>query len=782
MPSVSSAHPQAGIPTPLTALIGRDRDVAAVTALLRHPDIRLVTLTGPGGVGKTRLALQLVVEMSEAFDVQVCFVPLDALSDPALVIPAIADALGVPQEGEAPLAERLMTVLRLRPFLLVLDNVEQVVAAASALADVLAGCPNLTMLVTSRIALRISGEQEFSVPPLSLPESGSSHAQIAGSDAVMLFVQRARAVRPDFQLTADNAAIVATICHRLDGLPLALELAAARSKLLAPRALLARLEQRLAILTSGPRDAPTRLQAMRNAIAWSYDLLDPPLQRLFQQLAVFVGGWTLAAAEQVVDPAVRAELDGGVLGGLAALLEQSLIQPVEHADDEPRFRMLETLREYALEQLVVSGGANEAHLRHAIWCDALIATNWLDAFCEAQPQMLRRSTREIANLRAALAWAFEQSDLTLGAQFCANLGAVWLFHGPWSEGRAWMERAIAHADALDAAITGPLYCYYALNAAAAGDPERALPAAERGYALLKSLGVEQFTARGAAVLGVEVHRSGDVQRAERLLSDALEHFQRLGMDAFAGNTLNGLGRLAYQRGDVARAATCFDEALRIQRRIDNRWGQIWPLKNLARVALANGELTSAAERYAESLALCWEQSDRNGCLGCLRGLADVALASARHVQAAMFLAATHALGETVGSLPSASARARFEQAIAQARDGLDPQRFETRWASGRSLTIQQLIDAGQQLAAELRDPAYPATTGRMGAVPSEARLSPRELEVLRLIAAGHTTAEIAAQLYLSPRTVTTHLASIYNKLGFNNRAAAARFAVEHHLV
>jgi predicted ATPase/DNA-binding NarL/FixJ family response regulator len=782
MPSVSSAHPQAGIPAPLTALIGRERDVATVAALLRHPDIRLVTLTGPGGVGKTRLALQLVVETSEAFDGQVCFVPLAAFSDPALVIPAIADALGVPQEGEAPLAERLVAVLRLRPFLLILDNVEQVVAAAPAIADVLAGCPNLTMLATSRIALRISGEQEFPVPPLSLPESGSSHEQIASSEGVLLFVQRARAVRPDFQLTADNAAIIAAICHRLDGLPLALELAAARSKLLSPRALLAQLDQRLALLTSGPRDAPARLQTMRNAIAWSYDLLDPPLQRLFQQLAVFVGGWTLAAAEQIIDPAVRAELDGSVLSGLAALLEQSLIQPVEQPDDEPRFRMLETIREYALERLVVSGGADEARQRHATWCSSLVAMNWLEAFCEAQPQMLRRSTCEMANLRAALAWAFEQSDLALGAQLSANLGAVWLFHGPWSEGRSWMERAIAHADALDAAITGPLYCYYALNAAAAGDPERALPAAERGYALLKTLGVEQFTARGAAVLGVEAFRAGDDQRAELLLADALSRFEQLGMDAFAGNTLNGLGRLAYQRGDVARAAACFDEALRIQRRIDNRWGQIWPLKNLARVALANRELTSAAERYAESLALCWEQSDRNGCLGCLRGLADVALAGELYEQAATFLAATHALGEAVGSLPSASARERFEQAIAQVRDGLDPHRFETRWASGRSLMIEQLIDAGQQLAAGMRAAACPAISDRMRVVSSVARLSPRESEVLRLIADGQPDREIAEALCISPRTVTSHVTSILNKLGVNSRAAAAAYAVRHELV
>jgi non-specific serine/threonine protein kinase len=730
------------------------------------------------------LALQLLAETRAAFDDQTLFIALASIGDPSLVVPAIAQALDLHQPGEWPLLERLIAVLRSRPLLLVLDNFEQVVEAAPAVGELLAGCSHLKVLTTSRISLRIAGEQEYPVPPLGLPDLASSaFDEIAASEAVALFVQRAKAVRPDFQLTADNASTVAGICHRLDGLPLAIELAAARSKLLAPRALLARLEQRLDLLSRGPRDAPQRLQTMRGAIAWSDSLLDPPIQRLFYELSVFVGGWPLPAAEAVSDPHLQAELDGGVLGGLAALVEQSLVEQVEQPDGEPRFRMLETIREYALEQLERSGVGDATRLRHAEWCRSCVAPNWREAFGEHQLLMMSRTAREIANLRSAVAWAFEQPDLVLGEQIVANLGVVWLFYGQWSEGRTWMERAIARArsGALDATTAGPLYCFYALNAAAAGDLARALPAAEQGRAILSSLNDEQVTARGELVLASVAVSAGDNERAETLLNTALDRCRRQAMDALAGNALNALGRLAYQRGDSDRATVYFDEALNVQRRIGNHWGQVWPMKNLARIALDEGRTAGAAELYTEILALCWEQADRTGSLGCLRGLANVALAGKHYDQAATFLAATQALGEALGSLPSAIARDRFGRVIAQVRDELDPGRFGECWVAGRSLTIHQAVDVARAFAAELRaEPARPASGSPMP-LDAAGRLSQRELDVLRLIAAGHSTAEIAERLYLSPRTVTTHLASIYNKLGFNSRSAATRFAIEHGL-
>jgi non-specific serine/threonine protein kinase len=413
-------------------------------------------------------------------------------------------------------------------------------------------------------------------------------------------------------------------------------------------------------------------------------------------------------------------------------------------------------------------------LRHAQWCRAFAEPNWRAAFGAEQPEMLTRTAREIDNLRAALSWTFQQHLPHIGGCIASYLGAYWLFSGPWREGRGWIQRALADATALDALPAGLLYIFDALIGEAAGDVTNAAAMAERGYELLSASPDAHVRARAQIARGSVAFSTGNYALAEEALAAALAGFQHLGLDALAGTALNGLARLADLRGDRPRATALFDEALSLQHRAGSAWGKVWPLKNLARIALADGQLPQAAALYAESLALCVAHADRTGSLGCLRGLADVALAAERYATAARWLGLTHALGEAVGSLPTGAAQQRFERVIAHARAHLSAPEFDAAWSAGRMSPITHTVAEAEQLAADLVVPA-PADHTRVEL------LSAREVDVLRLVAQGLSTAEIAAQLYLSPRTITTHLASIYNKLGFNSRSAATRFAIEHGL-
>ena len=431
------------LPTPLTAFVGRERELAALRALISRRGVRLVTLTGPGGVGKTRLAIQVARDLADRFADGVRFVPLAPVRAPELVLPVIARQLGIGESAPGTVLQDLTEQLATKELLLVLDNLEQVLDAASALVPLIAGCPDLTVLVTSRAALRVSGEHEFVVPPLPLPGEGGSWTfdQIARADAVRLFSERAEAVQVGFRLDAANAWDVARVCHRLDGLPLAIELAAARTKVFSPHALLARLERRLPLLTGGPRDAPARLRTMRDAIAWSHDLLDPDEQRLFRRLAVFVGGCTLAAADAVVNGASDTGVD--VLDGISSLVDKSLVLPAATSDDstgEPRFVMLETIREFALDELTRSGEGDAVRRAHADYFRALAERAEPALRGAGQVAWIARLEAELPNLRAVLDRSLAGGDVESGLRLAGSLYWFWFLRNHVDEGRSWFER------------------------------------------------------------------------------------------------------------------------------------------------------------------------------------------------------------------------------------------------------------------------------------------------------------------------------------------------------
>jgi predicted ATPase/class 3 adenylate cyclase len=449
-------RPTTNLPAQITVFIGRERELAALRDLLGRDDVRLVTLTGPGGTGKTRLSLQVAADALGMFEHGVWFVSLAPIGDPDLVAATIAQALGVREAGGRPILELLKSYLREKRTLLLLDNFEQIVDAAPLVSELLAFAPGLKVLVTSRTTLRLSGEHEYTVPPLGLPPTDDGRRTtgrqspnlqtITQYEAVRLFIERAQAARADFAVTNDNAPAVAEICHRLEGLPLAIELAAARVKLFPPAALLARLANRLTFLTGGARDLPERQQTIRNTIDWSYQLLDDAEKTLFARLGVFVGGCTIEAAEAVCSAAGDLPID--VMEGIAALMDKSLLRQEEGVDDEPRFVMLETIREYALERLEQSGEAEAVRRRHTEYYLALAeaAEPWLYSHAES-PSWLDRLEEEYDNLRAALGWAIERREANLALRFGAALGWFWWLRDDYREGLSWLDAALAQSSA-----------------------------------------------------------------------------------------------------------------------------------------------------------------------------------------------------------------------------------------------------------------------------------------------------------------------------------------------
>jgi predicted ATPase len=676
------------IPIPPTPLMGREREEAAVTYLVQQQDVRLLTLTGAPGIGKTRLALQVAAGLHDTFADGVAFVGLAAIQDPALVLAALAQALGVHDTGDQPLHATLVVYLRERHLLLVLDNFEQVVAAAPTLADLLASCPHLTFLVTSRTALRLRGEQEFAVPPLALPDRGPlpPPEELLQYAAVALFVQRARAVKPPFALTAPLAPAIVAICRRLDGLPLALELAAARIKLLPPGELLRQLEHSLRVLAGGAQDLPERQRTLQSAIAWSYDLLPAAEQRLFRRLAVFVGGWTLEMAAAIGQEETRGapgtpeapEAPLAVLEGLSALVDKSLVLQLEPtANGEARFGLLETLRQYGLERLEACGELETYRRRHA-----QVLLHWVerDAPRDERLAAVDLIEEELGNLRAALEWALEQGEAEVGLRLTRMWG-LWFVRGPFGEGVAWLE-ALLGLDQPDRPagrppVAAPVRAR-ALRALAAlrfrqqdftqatalfedslalwrqvGDTEgiaialsglahaacvqddfaRAQPLFEECLALTRTLGAEREIGRPRLGLAGVAMERGDYAQAEALYTEDFARQEAAQLAYYAAETLSCLGELYLRQGDFARAAPLLEESLRRARDQGTKFLAAQVLRFQAYVAYHSGALERAEALLDESLAVCRELGVKAAPYT-LAALADVACLRGDYIRAA----------------------------------------------------------------------------------------------------------------------------------------------------
>jgi len=605
------------VPSTFTSLVGREQEVAEISALLTQPEMRLVTLVGPGGIGKTRLSLAVATQMRSFFVGGICFVGLAAMNDPQLVVPTIARELGLKERGTRPPLEQVQGFVGEQVFLLVLDNFEQIVAAAPQLEELLAGCPHLKNLVTSRAVLHLSAEQVIPVTPLSLPSlSISDNEDIAQSAAVTLFVQRARNILPSFQLTPTNAREIAEICVRLDGLPLAIELAAARVKLLPPQVLLARLSQRLQLLTGGPRSLPVRQQTMRSTIQWSYDLLAPEEQALFHLLSVFVGGWTLEAAEALCQEIGQADLD--VLNTLSALLDNSLIQSSEQGAEEPRFLMLQIVREFGLERLTASGELETTRVAHARYFLALAEQAEPELVGPNQAQWVARLEHEHDNLREALEWALEKAidehaaeRREIGLRLSAALKEFWIKHGHYREARTFLERALALSEGTSTSLRARVLRAIASVADVQGDIDEIEVAAQQSLAISRELEDTGGIADSLGLLAVAAWFRGKLVEAVSLDEEQVKLLRQVGSPGEVATALFVLAEHVSTLGEYARGQALFEEALQLFRQAGN---EVWVGGTLVHSAawlwFTLGDEATMRQRYQEGKELIIKVGDR----------------------------------------------------------------------------------------------------------------------------------------------------------------------------
>jgi excisionase family DNA binding protein len=775
------------LPRPLDTLVGREREVNELQGLLRRSDVRLLTLTGPGVVGKTRLALAVAAGIEDAFADGAAFVSLAAIVNADLVLPAIARALGLRDAADHSLAEDFGTALRRRELLLVIDNFEQVIAAAPAVADLLSVCPGLTILVTSREPLRLGCEYRYPISPLSIPTKATHPTveDLADFAGVTLFLDRARRVRRDFALNAENAATVAAICARLDGLPLAIELAAAWIGTLSAEDLRTRLEHRLPLLTGGNRDLPDRQRTMRDAVAWSYDLLTEEEQRCFRQLSVFVGGFTLDAAEWVAGvpspptPDLRPPTPDSVLHLVDALIAKNLLVSAAATTDSAtmlRFGMLETVREFALERLAASGEEEETRERHASWAiqfgDDAWRTLWQQPLRLAD---LDRVEAEHDNLRAALGWLADAGDGGRALRLTTSLTPFWYLHSHRMEGLARLRRALSLAPAesipTNLAARGS-YCIALLS----DNVEEVHPALLESMRLLRASGDRWEIAIVLHFLAIIASVNGRHDEATTLGEEALTLFASLKKPERISDLQCILGRAAYARGQIDRAFRLLTASLQLAREVDDPYAIGQALNALALVNVDRGDLGPAATHFGEALSTWLEVGSKDGIATSLAGVATLAtIQHAWEVAAHMF-----------GAISAMQIQVGFDPRVERVRHA----RAEREAAVLGGASFAAAVEAGSAMPSEVAIAEAIAYLARAVAVASPSQpgqaipygLSQRELDVLRQIAAGLNDREIADALYISRHTVMRHVSSILTKLEVGSRTAATAVAVRDGLV
>lgn len=726
-------HTVIGLPSQLTSLIGRVKEIAVVCAFLRGSEVRLLTLTGPGGVGKTRLAMQAATKLVDHFPDGAYFVDLTSIDKPGLVAASIAQALRIQETGERLLMKHIRAFLHNKRLLLVLDNFEHLLQAAPHIADLLEAAPDLNILVTSRAVLHLYGEHEFAVPPLAIPDLAHlpPSDQLAQYDAIKIFIERARAVKADFDITEANASAVVEICTRLDGLPLAIELAAAHSKLLSPHAILTRLEDRFTLLSTAAPNLPERHQTLHNTIDWSYGLLSETEQTLFRRLGVFVGGFTLEAAEAVCGE--PASYSASILDGIASLLDKSLLQRSDDSNGDNRFLMLETIRTYALEQLKGSGASDALYQRHLAF--------YLEMAKEASPKSvglncwahLEHLETERGNLRAATQWALDQGLGDTVVQMCSALVHFWYIFGQPGEIHLWLEtvldldlqppvraRALGlmgyvlafmqidyrHAETYyeqasslwrelgDAKSESDVLCQMGTLMMERGEYARSRFLHEQSLAIREKMGDRDGVIGIRESLGVVLMRLGELEGAQQIFQESLSWWQARGETLATAFALNYLGATALYQGNYEQSRAMHEQALALWQAAGDTRGVSAALNALGPVALYQGQVEQAKAYLKQSLRLRWECQDYDGIAWNLERLAEVAFAQEQLDRGARLWGSAEGLRESINSPLFPVERSRYERPFAEARTRLGESAWALAHFAGRMMPIEQAVVSG----------------------------------------------------------------------------------------